>query len=384
MDLPDELISHIGKFLVAQDRRVCIETSKVLRCISNTYIYHIMNFTEDNIVSKVHNLPQTLRYIKSIKPRLQVVEMVFDNINTATVSLPNNVSIAFEQEDIATTVYFKECKYENVKDIVESIIAMQRQNKKVSVHMKLTESHLTDVEQWFFRADEMTTSYVQVSVGNDSVHRILSNAFIKRAKSLYIASFVYLEPLDLSYVDTTINQDLGVSMHVDVRVIDVQKITELMFQIKGRSVRPDQNLLHSFKTCPMDKLRLRKIFVFEDPFTCNFIEIAKMLPKSVEYFIMINSPWTVWLVSQLIKIGVSSVSYLVKDRESYITALFCTRVFPNIRVCMKDMRNTTAEEDSDSYSRMSIVDLYDAMSPSQQQEWFSTLMATKLMATRNK
>lgn len=81
--LPRDLVAYIGKSLQVTERVNCLNAANCFGSICHEYKKHVVNFNEENYNNKLNVFSERFdRLYKHVKPKLDTLYLVFDDINT--------------------------------------------------------------------------------------------------------------------------------------------------------------------------------------------------------------------------------------------------------------------------------------------------------------
>lgn len=357
--LPREMFAHIGAFMSVHDRRTCLETSKTFCNVSDTYTYHILDMTNDNIIDRLHRLPLTLEYILQVKPKLEKYELRLNNISIRTTAS----TLALPRTHIPMCISLNDCNFLAVKSLLDA--AYDKDHGNTDINITLKQLDIYGIYEWYDSASHIRPSSLYTYLNDIMVgpKHAISHPMVVHAQELIFDAFVLSMPLDLTEIDINVNKKLAVCMHNDVPIVDAYKVTHLMISVLDCV----QRIVSSF-TSERHQLRLEAIFVYTEVVMMSLLGLAKFVPKTTQFKILVRSPRAIGFIHALKQIGIQEISYIGHDRISYLVALFCTRVFRDMYIGIHDTRDVL---DADIKSNMSVDDIYNLLPPVEQQTWFA-------------
>jgi hypothetical protein len=84
--IPKELLAHIGNYLSYKDRVSCIHAG--ITPVMDNYVTQTINFRPDNLHNKITHLENIIKRIRTVKPRLESIGLIFAGPFTDISPLP--------------------------------------------------------------------------------------------------------------------------------------------------------------------------------------------------------------------------------------------------------------------------------------------------------
>lgn len=87
MNIPTELVAHVGQFLDYSDRKKCVAAAKCFLPVNFEYTYHSQTFDHTNAQQKMDFISNIFKSIKQRKPKCKIVDLCFKSILNLNVDV---------------------------------------------------------------------------------------------------------------------------------------------------------------------------------------------------------------------------------------------------------------------------------------------------------
>lgn len=326
-----EIISNIGRFLPWQDRKTCLETAKNFSLVTASIRNHQLVFGEDDIVTKFVRLPQTLRYIKKIKPILNRFVFV---INYCTEFLY-----------VPTTEW---------KQSISTILAEQKTKQVVLELNYCTDDAIVYLASAFDQCNNMIIHVQKLRVRGDESwlsEKHLHGVFTSYSDTLLIDKLrhfpeisIYLDDfeihqenlvVDFTKIDTNYNKKLDVHIaysEKSVQFVNIGKATLL-------SIKHESTITRELVDClkkDLSLLRVEEVIVqcFTNIEQDLWIDFIRVLPKTVIYRLCVSNPNSLWYIYELECNGSKNIQYNCNSRQTWLAANLCKMCFHPYEIVM--------------------------------------------------
>lgn len=349
MVLPQELISHIGSFLSITDRKTCLQTSSIFSSICFVYTYHEIVLNGLTIYNKMPHLIRTLKYIKRIKPLIELVVIKFEGLTD--YNSHEDLSVIFEVFPVANIeIHISMCSMSSCDAILASLP---------------TDAKVVFTTRAFY-VPPNRNCFIKYNcwVNDDNVH-ILRQPNIAQCATLRVVPYCKNQVVDFSLVDVNKNKELEVVIAADHnRFIDLWKVTSYNEVTRGIYASFLKSLLIDPK---FDKTRLQKIGIMYNYSIIrdDIFDVVRALPKTVYYYLSPVNPDIFAFIDTMKQCGACNFRYLCDFEEIQLSSLMCQRFqeynFPII--------SSMGLIIDDNIQHMTVHEIYQRMHRQLKQNW---------------
>lgn len=369
--LPSSVIAHIGSFLGDyKDRVKCLESTKVFVDITSAWTYHCCKY-ENNVksLSRLQRLPQTLQYVKFIKPRLQKYTFEFKEITENydwNMTDSWKIDVADALQDIETEIDINYVENDAMITRIMDMFALCR-NVKFIVN-------------GYFQGDEPCLAHSGIICLKMAIRDINTNNFNLALK--HVTHIPHLDlfwrarhiPIDLSEVDVQKTKDLLVCLREYPAYSSVVCPGKMTFVYVPKNGCLHINVVEGLKkdmgfTGCGNRINTVLIITFERILYETWTAFIGLLSKDVLYRITISTPSDLWYVHELIKVGATNIQFNCNADHTWLVANFCRACFPEMKLKCKILCAGGYENDEHVDSNNATT-FYAAMRPEVQKEWF--------------
>lgn len=345
--LSHDIISYIGKFLPANDRKACLETSSIFKDVNMHHQKnHRLTFRRGNVLSKLLRMHQTLCYIKRIKQSLKRFVFEFDNITWLNVITKSSYESIMNNDEYASRIANILIDSLGVKEVLLKINCCNDEciqyvtslfkkcipcNGYVILQIDVTKYDVNGDEPW------LSCPYmhnIMISVTSNSKHLVEKLTHIPKIGMLIDYSLRNGDVVvDLSLVDRKLNKDLIVTLdyhrNVPIDFVCIGHATMIQVFEQGTITR---NLVRCLQNdaaiggCGI-RIGVVNILSFEHIEHGIWKEFVNLLSIDVQYRVNVYSPMSLWYVQELKLRGATNIVYNCNSRQSWLAAHFVQKCF---------------------------------------------------------
>lgn len=372
LTLPCDIISYIGRYLESREHRACRLSAKCFKSISYDIKQHTVTFTQYNHVAKLDMMQECLRCITVVKPNINKLRLVFQDITDGSkcenLIVQRMFDICCEYVDPSVVrVYLYQCCASTEQTL------MSRASNRFRVHVTRHSLYNNAVDFDHYPPDAIHSYTSEI---NDDNCTILSSDVISGCRRLCFVTNG-LSHLDLSRVDIHKNRELFIwAKEFNFSCTHPHKVTHIFENVTDTSQIVSDLFLTSCERYPnfQQVSRICSVSVYTQTKCHNdnvFFALADVLPKTVTYKIKPDGPGVFAFIDGLMDKGLNNFCYLCDDEQSMIQSLMCRHVATKYKFTM-EICHTFAAAGAQllhTLKSCSMQTLYDKLNVSERQQW---------------
>ena len=376
--LPSSVVAHIGSFLEYTDRTKCHESSSMFAHVHVLRTFHRLEFCDDiRSFERLSRLPETLRYVKKIKPALKTHSFTFNSLShqhhwDMSESWKEALGSILDGAEAEVEIHFVENDA-----IVTKIMQMFAKCRSAKF---IVDGYFSGNEPCLYHPGIVCLKNATPTGTMNNFHQHLRH--LRHIKNFNLFWQTNVMPLDFSQIDLKCTEELIVVLREyspDLPVVNPGKVTFVHIASKGCM---HMNFVEGLKRdlafggCG-NRINTVLVLSFDRLSYETWKAFIGLLSKDVCYRIAVSKPSDLWYMCQLIDIGATDINFNVSSHDLFLIAEFCKACFKDMRKRCKLIYSGRYSEDDASTNAstdgMTAKDLYNAMSADAQKEWFPVL-----------